>query len=155
MLRLYQIGMIDPRAVPRTRLSAGAGAALLLVSAGLAGCAGISDGLSLAFVDPAKYNQYDCKQLEAERKALGVRAAELQGLIAKADTGVGGAVVAELAYRNDYTSNRASSNLANEVWRRDKCAQGGVAPATPAGASASPVTPQDSAPGVRSRGGVY
>ena len=112
----------------------------------------MSDGLSSAFVDPAKYNQFDCKQLENERKALGVRAAELQGLMAKADTGVGGAVVAELAYRNDYVANRAATNLANEVWRRDRCAQGGPASATP---PAAPVNPADANSGVRSRGAIY
>ena len=54
-----------------------------------------------AFADPAKYEFYDCKQLEGERKSLAGRAAELQGLMAKAETGAGGAVVSEVAYRND------------------------------------------------------
>ena len=57
--------------------------------------------MSLAFADPARYDLYECKQLEPERKNLATRAAELQGLMAKAETGAGGAVVAELAYRND------------------------------------------------------
>ena len=71
--------------------------------AGLGGCANIGDSFaSAAFVDPAKYEHYDCKQLEAERKSLATRTAELQGLMAKAETGTGGTVVAELAYRNDY-----------------------------------------------------
>jgi hypothetical protein len=128
---------------------------LFVMSIGVAGCAGMSDGLSSAFVDPAKYNQYDCKQLENERKALGVRAAELQGLMAKADTGVGGALVGELAYRNDYVANRAQTNLVNEVYRRDRCAQGGPASALPAAPPASPVGPSVSGPGIRSRGGIY
>ena len=67
--------------------------------------------MSPAFADPAKYDFYDCKQLEAERKALATRGAELQGLMAKADTGVAGPVVAELAYRNDYIAVRAQGQI--------------------------------------------
>jgi hypothetical protein len=98
--------------------------ALLLLGGlgvGLAGCANMSDTFTSAFADPAKYDSYDCKQLQATRKALAGRAAELQGLIAKAETGTGGAVISEMAYRNDYLSTRASSNLADEVWRRNNC----------------------------------
>src|SRR4051794_41776327 len=63
----------------------------LAIAAGLGGCANVGDSFaSAAFVDPAKYEQYDCKQLEGERKNLAVRTAELQGLIAKAETGTGG-----------------------------------------------------------------
>jgi len=97
-------------------------AALLALAVGLAGCANMGDSFaSGAFADPAKYDFYDCKQLEAERKSLATRGAELQGLMAKADTGVAGPVVAELAYRNDYISVRAQSRLAEENWLRNKC----------------------------------
>ena len=41
--------------------------------------------------------------------------------MAKAETGVAGPVVAELAYRNEYISVRAQSKLAEEAWRRNKC----------------------------------
>lgn len=99
----------------------------------LAGCAGAGDGaLSGAFVDPAKYELYDCKQLEAERSSLEARSAQLQGYIDKAQTGTAGAVVGEMAYRNDYISTRASLKLANEAWERGKCV------ATPAPAPATP-----------------
>ena len=93
-----------------------------------------------AFVDPAKYEQFDCKQLEVERKTQATRTAELQGLIAKAETGVGGSVVGELAYRNDYISARASSKLAEETWQRNKCVASSPAAATaaPAPAPAAP-----------------
>ncbi len=154
MLRSYINQMIDLHDARRFRVAVGPAVALLIVGAGVTGCADMSDGLSSAFVDPAKYEQYDCKQLEAERKALSVRAAELQGLIAKADTGTGGAVVAELAYRNDFVSNRASINLANEVWRRDRCAQGGPASANTAATPDIPGVP-NSGPASRSRSGIY
>jgi hypothetical protein len=119
------------------RLTSRATAAGLLVlcaglGASLGGCANVGDSFaSAAFVDPAKYEQYDCKQLETERKGLATRTAELQGLIAKAETGTGGSVVAELAYRNDYISARASSKLADETWQRNKCAASSAAVATP------------------------
>jgi hypothetical protein len=115
--------------------------ALLVLGTGLAatlgGCANVGDSFaSAAFVDPAKYEQFDCKQLEVERKTLATRTAELQGLIAKAETGTGGSVIGELAYRNDYISARASSKLAEETWQRNKCAAGSPAVATPVPAPA-------------------
>ena len=102
-----------PRAVSLT--------ALLVLGFGLGGCADMGDSMTSAFADPAKYDFYDCKQLEAERKNLAVRGAEVQGLMAKAETGVAGSVVSELAYRNDYLAIRGQARLADEVWRRNKC----------------------------------
>ena len=108
-------------------------AALSLLAVALGGCAAIGDSfVSGAFVDPAKYELYDCKQLEAERKTLSARTAELQGLIDKAETGTGGAVVGVLAYRNDYVSVRASAKLAEENWQRSKCVASAPATAAPA-----------------------
>ena len=95
--------------------------ALVALGAGLSGCAGMSDTISPAFADPAKYDLYDCKQLEPERKSLANRTAELQGLMTKAETGVAGPVVAELAYRNDYIALRGQSKLADEAWQKNKC----------------------------------
>jgi hypothetical protein len=95
--------------------------ALVAVGAGLSGCAGMSDTISPAFADPAKYDLYDCKQLETARKDLATRTAELQGLMTKAETGVAGSVVSEMAYRNDYIALRGQSKLAEEAWQRNRC----------------------------------
>ena len=95
--------------------------ALLALGTGISGCAQMSETISPAFVDPAKYDLYDCKQIESERKSLAARAAELQGLMSKAETGVGGSVVAEVAYRNDYIAVRGQSKLAEEAWRKNRC----------------------------------
>jgi hypothetical protein len=122
----------------RLKSRAAAGLALLGLGTGLAGCAGMSDSMSTAFADPAKYEFYDCKQLESERKSLASRAAELQGLMAKADTGVAGPVVGELAYRNDYIAVRGQSKFAEEAWRGNKCQETPPA-ATPA--AATPAAP--------------
>jgi len=123
--------------------------ALLALGFPLGGCADMSEGMTSAFADPAKYDLYECKQLEGERKNLANRAAELQGLMAKAQTGVGGPVVAELAYRNEYISVRAQTRLANQAWERNKCHPStptpGVPPAPPPAAKSVPPSASGSA----------
>jgi hypothetical protein len=135
------------KALPR----AVAALSMLALGAALSGCADMSDGMTTAFADPAKYELYDCKQLESERKALANRAAELQGLMAKAETGVAGPVVAELAYRNDYISVRGQMKFADEAWRKNRCREGAVSstPAPPVRPDFKPVPPS------RSGGAVY
>jgi len=125
---------------------AAAVSALLSLATALCGCAQMGDTMSSAFADPAKYDLYECKQLEPERKNLANRAAELQGLMAKAETGAGGAVVAEIAYRNDYIAIRGQQKLAEEAWRRNKCHE--TPPAAPA--PSAPTPPPSSAKGKRS-----
>ncbi len=134
----------------RSSFSPLAGLSLLALASCLGGCAGLGDGVaSGAFVDPARYELYDCKQLEAERAALAARTAELDGLIEKAHTGTGGVVVGELAYRNDYISTRAQAKLAEETWQRDKCVASPV-PVAPAPAPAAPARKS----GKRSHGAI-
>jgi hypothetical protein len=141
MLSVYEGRMIASVCCSRPRWRAAAVMTLLVSGIGLAGCANMGDGFaSGAFVDPAKYELYNCKQLEAERKALTVRAAELQGLMAKADTGAAGPAVGEFVYRNDFITARAQYKLADEVWRRDKCVE------TPAAAAAAPTAPPADTP---------
>jgi hypothetical protein len=123
--------------------------ALLGLGALLSGCAEMGDSMTSAFADPARYDLYDCKQLETERTKLSTRSAELQGLMAKAETGVAGPVVVELAYRNEYVSVRAQTRLAEEAWRRNKCHETKPAAATePAPPTVS--VPLSAAKGARS-----
>jgi hypothetical protein len=127
-----------------------------MLGAMLSGCADMSDGMTSAFADPAKYNLYDCKQLEAERKSLGARMAELQGLMGKAQDGFAGPVVAEVAYRNDYIALRGQKKNADEAWAINKCQDSPPAKtaATPAPAPTPvPATPSGHAP--RSGSAVY
>ena len=113
-------------------LSFAAAAAVLLGAAiGLGGCAGMSDGMSTAFADPAQYELYDCKQLETARKGLAVKQADLQRLMAKAETGAAGTVVAELAYRNEYIAVRGQSKFAEEAWQRNRCQNAAPVAAAP------------------------
>jgi hypothetical protein len=127
-----------PRGTAATALSA-----LALM---LSGCADMGDSWTTAFADPNRYTLYDCKQLEPERKSLANREAELQGLMAKAQTGAGGAVVSELAYRNDYVAVRGQSRLLEEAWRKNNCHE--TPQATPV-AAASP-TP-NAKPGAKAK----
>jgi hypothetical protein len=114
---------------------AAAGFVLLSLGFSLTGCADMGEGVSQAFADPAKFELYDCKQLETERKTLANRTAELQGLMAKADTGFAGPVVAELAYRNEYVAVRGQSHFADEAWQKSKCHE---TPPAPVAAPAKP-----------------
>lgn len=123
----------------------GALLALLAAGAALSGCAGMSETIAPAFADPAKYELYDCKQLEGERKALAKRTDDLRTLMEKAETGTGGAVVSELAYRNDYVAVRGQAQLAEDAWRRNKCRE--TPPeATPPAAPLSPAATARPAP---------
>jgi hypothetical protein len=123
-------------------------AALLAADFALSGCAGMSETVAPAFADPAKYELYDCKQLEGERKSLASRTMELQRLMDKAQTGAGGAVVSELAYRNDYIAVRGQAQMADDAWRRNKCRE--TPPeATPA-AAAPAANPGPIKPGPKS-----
>jgi hypothetical protein len=141
-----------PRAALATALLA---LGLGVVGLGLSGCADMSEGMTSAFADPAKYDLYECKQLETERKSLASRAAELQGLMAKAETGAAGHLVAEVAYRNDYISVRAQSKLAEEAWRRSRCHESPPAAAAEApGLIATPANPKKR-PAVSSGSAVY
>ena len=114
----------------------GAFLALLAAGAALSGCASMTETVAPAFADPGKYELYDCKQLEAERKGIASRTEQLQKLMEKAETGAGGAVVSELAYRNDYIAVRGQSQLAEEAWRRNRCRE------TPPGAAPAASAPQ-------------
>jgi hypothetical protein len=98
-----------------------AGMALFACGTLLSGCADMSDGMTSAFADPAKYQLYDCKQLETERKSLATRMAELQGLMNKAQDGFAGPAIAEVAYRNDYIAMRGQKKNADEAWALNKC----------------------------------
>jgi hypothetical protein len=136
LVRLSRLMIDRPPDLTSTRRAA---MLLLLLAGSLGGCADVGDSfVSSAFVDPARYDLYDCKQLEGERKWLAVRTAELQGLIAKAGTVTGGAVVGELAYRNDYIAVRGQAKLVEEMWRRNKCVATTPAAATPLQVPAQP-----------------
>ncbi len=126
--------------------------ALLALGLALSGCASMSENESVtaAFADPAKYELWDCKQLEPERKSLAKRAADLQALMDKAQTGTAGPLVAEMAYRNDYLSVRGQAHFAEEAWRKNNCHE---TPPAAVAASKPAARPARRAPSAR--GDVY
>ena len=135
---------------------AAAAAALLVLGIGLSGCANMSDGMTSAFADPAKYQLYDCKQLETERSSLATRIADVRRLMAKAETGVAGSVVSELAYRNDYIALRGQAKNVEEAWERNKCVAAAPAgPAVPESSPAPVASGKRARPPARSGTGVY
>ncbi|MBR0896085.1 twin-arginine translocation pathway signal [Bradyrhizobium tropiciagri] len=125
-------------------LRAAAMVALLASAAAVSGCAQIGDSVPSAFADPAKYDLYDCKQLEAERASLKARATEQERLMAKAETGVGGTVVSEMVYRNELISIHSQQKLEEEAWRKGKCHE--TPPDTPAAAAPAAPTPAPKGP---------
>jgi hypothetical protein len=130
--------LLSRKALPRAAFAM----ALLALGTGLSGCASspgdIGDSLSLAFVDPARYDFFNCKQLETERKSIANRLQDTKRLMDKADTGFAGPVVAEIAYRNDYVATLGQANLADQAWKRNNCHESPPDPlgATPAAANA-------------------
>ena len=121
----------------RPKLSRAVAIVVLLASAAaVSGCAQIGDSVPSAFADPARYELYDCKQLETERASLAARATEQKRLMGKAQTGVGGTVVSEVVYRNELISIHSQQKLLEEAWRKGKCHE--APPDTPAAAPAAP-----------------
>jgi hypothetical protein len=106
----YQVG----RMMARTRAVAGLAACVVL-----AGC--VSASLSVSLTDPARYDNYDCKQLDEARGKLVTREGELRDLIDKAQVGTAGPVVAEVAYGSDYASAREELYRVNERRRASHC----------------------------------
>jgi hypothetical protein len=139
MVAFFVQSQLLPRAAAIAPLMCG-----LALSLGLAGCASsvseMGDNMTLAFADPAKYDYYDCKLLETERKSLKTRIEDLERLMAKAETGVAGPVVAELAYRNDYIAYRGQQKLAEKAWQRNNCHDS--PPPDAASATATPTSPE-------------
>jgi hypothetical protein len=133
--------------------------ALFALGLVLSGCTNMNDytgeGAMAAFADPAQYDLWDCKQLEPERKNLANREAELQGLMAKAQSGTAGPLVAEMAYRNDYLKVRGQAHFAEEAWRKNKCHASPPGAATASAASGPGAPPAKPAPSSRSGSAVH
>ena len=108
-------------AAPYSQVAFRRAACALVAMLALAGCSGVAMDESTFFVDPARYDLYDCRQLAEARKQQSDKIDELKRLMAKAETGAGGAVVSELAYRTDYVSAQAGLKLANRVWDDNHC----------------------------------
>ncbi len=101
---------------------------------GLGACAsgGDSGFGSSVFVDPSKYDLYNCQQLATARTASNNRVVELEGLMAKAESGAGGTLVSGLAYQTDYRAERAQRDAIDQKMARNNCSAEVAAPSAPA-----------------------
>ena len=106
----------------------------------LGGCAG--GATSSAFVDPAKYDLYNCKQLGTARRTTDSRVVELEGLMAKAQTGAGGALVSGLAYQTEYLTARGQRDLIDERIAGTHCTSADLAAPPPAPVAPPAATPK-------------
>ncbi len=94
-----------------------------VVAASLGGCT--TGGVTQSFfVDPSKYDLYDCKQLTTARVAVDARVVEMEKLIAKAESGAAGGLVSGLAYQSDYSAARAQRNLIDQKMVSNNCRMG-------------------------------
>ncbi len=127
--------------------------ALCLAAAAISACSNLPDSVvATAFVDPARYDLYNCTQLRTVRTANAARIKELNGLMDKAKTGVAGSTVAEVAYGNDLVTTRAQARLADEVWERNHCDS---EPLPPQKTDPAAVAKDVNASGQRHRSGVH
>lgn len=94
-------------------------AVLLFAGLLLGGCA--TGATSSPFVDPARYDLYNCEQLAKARKPAFDRVTELQALMAKAETGAAGQLISGLAYQTDYVKARDDLKLIDEARQRGNC----------------------------------
>ena len=124
--------MISKQAKPQASLALRV-ALLGAVAMSLGACAssgGDSPFGSSVFVDPSKYDLYNCQQLATARKVTDDRVVELEGLMAKAESGAGGTLVSGLAYQTDYRAQRAQRDAIDEKMARNNCSAELATPAT-------------------------
>lgn len=110
------------------------------LGASLGACA--SGASSSVFVDPATYELYNCQQLGTARKTIDDRVVELEGLMAKAETGAAGSLVSGLAYQTDYRATRARRDQIDEKIVSNNCTSADLAPAAAAEAPVAPPAPK-------------
>jgi hypothetical protein len=88
----------------------------------LTACSSMSDAnVEALLTDPSRYEFADCKQLEETRSSLVTRAGELNRLMAKAETGFAGSLVATIAYQDDLTRNRAEIKRVDDALGKQRC----------------------------------
>ncbi len=104
----------------------------MATSLGACASGGESPFGSSVFVDPSKYDLYNCEQLATARKTTNDRVVELEGLMAKAETGAGGTLVSGLAYQTDYRAQRAQREAIDEKMARNNCSAELAPPSSPA-----------------------
>jgi hypothetical protein len=88
---------------------------------GLSACSPAAMGPVTVFVDPGKYQYYNCEQLVAQRTYWTNRQLELKLLMDKAEQGTGGTVVNVIAYQTDYVTAREEVKVIDTTIRAKNC----------------------------------
>lgn len=94
---------------------------LAALASTLIGCSSLALDERILFVDPARYDLYDCNQLETARTQASNQLDDLRRLMHKAETGVGGAVISEVAYRPDYVSAQGRLKAIEAAYQDRRC----------------------------------
>jgi hypothetical protein len=102
-----------------------AAALATLLAASLAGCTSqvgsADDKLGSFLVAPDKYVLYTCAELGEEGKRKRARELELEALMAKAGTGVGGTIVSAVGYKPEYLEVHGEMNELRAAAVQKKC----------------------------------
>ena len=93
----------------------------LLVGEVLSACSPTAMGPVTVFVDPGKYQYYNCEQLAGQRTHWTNRELELKLLMDKAEQGTGGTVVNVIAYQTDYVTAREELKVVDTTARAKNC----------------------------------
>jgi hypothetical protein len=95
---------------------------LAALASPLIGCSSVALDERTVFVDPARYDLYDCIQLETARSQATRQLDDLRRLMHKAEMGVGGAVISEMAYRPDYLTAQGRLKAIEVAYEDRRCA---------------------------------
>jgi hypothetical protein len=95
-----------------------ASAALALA---LAGCSGVPDVGSYAFVLQDRYVYNSCQELTNQRAHWTAREKELAGLVAKAESTPAGFLVSAASYRSELVQARAHLRFIGDAQRQKGC----------------------------------
>jgi hypothetical protein len=93
----------------------------LLVGETLSACSPAVMRPVTVFVDPGKYQYYNCEQLAGQRTHWTNRELELKLLMDKAEQGTGGTVVNVIAYQTDYVMAREELKVIDATARAKNC----------------------------------
>jgi hypothetical protein len=93
----------------------------LLIGEISSACSPSAMGPVTVFVDPGKYQFYNCDQLAGQRTHWTNRELELKLLMDKAEQGTGGTVVNIIAYQTDYVMAREELKVIDATARAKNC----------------------------------
>lgn len=106
---------------PRTRFALPLLLVVLAAALPLAGCETTGDPLANALTSPGQYDLYDCPAIKVAAAGNVKRQRELEGLMARANRGPGGALVSATTYQPEYATLRGKMNELRRVAAANNC----------------------------------